>query len=316
MNYTSRFKYMAGVSIVIMLAGLIVTLFFGGLNVGVDFSGGTLMTIEFHSTDFDMDIVNAALAQNGAADAQAVRTGATTSSQTLASIRLKNMNDDVAESAQRAGILASLHEAYPNATIDTVERVDGVASASLIKNALLSVLIASALVLLYIWIRFELLSGVAAVLTLMHDVAIMLAFTSILRIPINSPFIAAVLTIVGYSINNTIVVFDRIRENRKSNPNAEKYTEDIVNKSIQGTLMRSINTSLTTLLTITMVYILGVQSIREFALPIIIGLLAGTYSSLFIAGPMWGKWHIAHVAKSKGGHHAAKAKKAGKASKN
>ena len=309
MSFTSRFKYMAGVSIVIMAIGLVVALIAGGLNLGVDFGAGTLMNIELHQLDFDMDVVNAALAENNASDAQAVRSGITTSAQTMVSIRLKNLDDDEMESAQRMGILEAVQRTYPDAEIDTVERVDGVASAGLIKNAILSILIASVLIMLYVWVRFELLSGVVAIVALLHDVAIMLAITSILRIQVNSSFIAAILTIVGYSINNTIVVFDRIRENRKSSVNADKITEEIVNKSIKGTLTRSINTSITTLLTITMVYFLGVQSIQEFTLPIIVGLLAGTYSSVFLAGPMWGKWYLSRLKKAKDASANIKSKK-------
>lgn len=297
-SYVERFKLMACISGVIILAGIVVGIFTGGLNMGVDFTGGTLVNIDTH-TDFDMDVVENALAAHNIEGAQAMRTGSTTSSQTMVDIRMRSLNDDATESQLRQDVLETIRETYPQAEIKSVDRVDGVASGDLIRNAVLSVLIASVLMLAYIWIRFELLSGVAAVLALLHDVAIMLAFTCILRIPVNSPFIAAVLTIVGYSINNTIVVFDRVRENGKHEVNIEKNREAVVNKSIRQSLTRSINTSITTLLTITMVYLFGVESIKQFALPIIIGLLAGTYSSIFLAAPMWAKWHINRFNKEK-----------------
>ena len=155
------------------------------------------------------------------------------------------------------------------------------------KNAITSVLIASVLMLIYIAWRFDFHSGVAAVLALIHDVAVMLAFMVILRdvIELNSSFIAAALTIVGYSINDTIVVFDRIRENAKAKPEMDRL--DLVNLSVKETLGRTIMTTMTTLVTITALYILGVSAIKEFALPIIVGVIAGTWSSNLISGYIW-----------------------------
>ena len=122
-------------------------------------------------------------------------------------------------------------------------------------------------------------------MALTHDILIVSAMYSILQVPINSPFVAAVLTILGYSINDTIVIFDRIRENSKFTKKID-YVK-IANESIAQSLTRSINTSLTTLITLLALYILGVEQIREFALPLIVGVVAGTYSSIFIASPLW-----------------------------
>ena len=144
--------------------------------------------------------------------------------------------------------------------------------------------------LIYISFRFEFLSGVAAVIALIHDMGMMICVVCILNIQVNSSFVAAVLTIMGYSINNTIVVFDRIRDNNRRFGSALTRRE-VVDKSVRETLTRSINTSLTTLLTILCVYILGVTSIREFSLPIIVGLLFGTYSSVLLSGPFWAWCH-------------------------
>ena len=170
-------------------------------------------------------------------------------------------------------------------------------------------LIASVLMLAYIAIRFDLNSGIAAVLGLVHDVLMMLSFMVLLRsvVQMNSSFIAAMLTIVGYSINNTIVIFDRIRENAKRlSPDMPRV--DVVNRSVQECLGRTINTTLTTLITIVLLYILGVDSIREFALPIIVGLLSGVYSANMINGYVWAaleELRIAHKSQKK-----LKAKKA------
>ncbi|WP_305085942.1 protein translocase subunit SecF, partial [uncultured Clostridium sp.] len=147
-----------------------------------------------------------------------------------------------------------------------------------------SVLVACIAMLFYIAIRFEFNFGVAAIVALVHDVLITLAFYAIFNIPVNNSFIAAMLTIVGYSINDTIVIFDRIRENRHSM--RRSTPAEIANTSINKTLARSINTSLTTLIIIGAVNIF-VPTVREFSLPLLIGIAAGAYSSIFIASPVW-----------------------------
>jgi len=144
------------------------------------------------------------------------------------------------------------------------------------------------LMLIYITIRFDFQSGTSAVLALAHDVIIMLGFYALFGFTVNTGFIAAILTIVGYSINATIIVFDRVRENSRM---MKKATPDeIADKAITSSYLRAINSSLTTLFTIGVLYVMGVASIKEFALPIIVGIVAGTYSSLFIAGPFWAWW--------------------------
>ena len=173
----------------------------------------------------------------------------------------------------------------PEEAIIQVENIDPTVGKELSTQAFTATLIAAILMLLYITIRFEFKTGVSAIICLLHDVLIMMAFYAVFQIPIDTNFIAAVLTIIGYSINNTIVVFDRIRENyakARRLPFAET-----VNKSIFQTLGRSICTTVTTLLPIVMLCILGVTSIRQFTLTLIIGLLAGTYSSVFLAGSVW-----------------------------
>ena len=165
------------------------------------------------------------------------------------------------------------------------DKVSATVGSELLGSSLQALLIAAVLMLIYISFRFELLSGLSAVLALVHDVLVMLSIYAIFRLPVNTSFIAAMLTIIGYSINATIVIFDRVRENTKY---LKKETfSNIVNTSIWQSMGRSVNTSVTTLITIVMVYILGVTSVREFALPIIIGIVCGTYSSIFLAGSFW-----------------------------
>lgn len=158
---------------------------------------------------------------------------------------------------------------------------------SIIKNAAIAVAVAVAVILVYVAIRFTWISGIAAILALVHDVLVMTACTIIFQIPVNSTFIAAVITIIGYSINATIVIFDRVRELEK-NPTDSLLTDaEIANKAIVSTLWRSILTTLTTLVMIVALAIFGNSTIREFALPIIFGLIAGAYSSVLLSAPIW-----------------------------
>ena len=202
-------------------------------------------------------------------------------------IRIKDIKEDDVQAVQ-ASFEEALNAKYPAAARDgDVSYVGPVAGKTLLTNAFTSVLLAGALMLVYIAIRFDFNSGVAAVFGLLHDVLMMWAFMVLLRnvIQMNSSYIAAMLTIVGYSINNTIVIFDRIRENVRKAPATPKT--EVVNKSISECLGRTVNTTLTTLLTIVTLYILGVNSIKEFALPIIIGIVSGVYSANMINGYVW-----------------------------
>lgn len=165
--------------------------------------------------------------------------------------------------------------------------VGATVSTELLFNAILAVALALIFMLCYIGLRFQLSSGLACIIALLHDVLIMFAFMAICRIEVTSTFIAALITILGYSINNSIIVFDRVRENMRSVFAKNMSPEQIANKSIKETLMRSINTTITTLIMILMVAIIGVSDIRVFAFPIIIGLLAGTFSSICIAPSFW-----------------------------
>lgn len=194
---------------------------------------------------------------------------------------------------------------YPDFVFVTIDHVSAIAGKDLLLNAVYALLIAFACMLGYIAVRFNFYSGVVAMGALLHDVLIMCAFMVFFswRYQANSPFIAAVLTIVGYSINNTIIIFDRIRENGKKAGFTLKPKIEIVELSVTQCLSRTINTSITTLITLIALYIFGVESIREFAFPLLIGMLAGTYSSVLLSGQVWGMW----VDKINAKKHAAKA---------
>ncbi len=205
------------------------------------------------------------------------------------------------------GAAESAETVQPNVVKKSEDVVSPSTGQDLARSALWMSLLAAVAILIYVSFRFEFISGVTAVVALAHDVIILLGIYSIFGLNVNISYIAAVLTVLGYSINNTIVIFDRIRENTRR-AKKESYSE-IANTSVWQTMNRSINTTITTLLTIGLVYILGVPSIQEFSLPIIIGILIGAYSSIFVSGTIWAMWRDSAV-KSKGKGGAAKSAKA------
>lgn len=287
MQFMNKSKYFLYLSGAIVLAGLIIGIIFGGLNLGIDFTGGSILTVDIKEP-FDMAVVEQALDANGIdASMRQLVTGGENDTQAI--IRMQELSEEVDDATIRENVIGAIRETYPNAVGGEVESVGGVTTGEIVRNAFLSIIIASAFMLLYIWIRFELFSGLAALTALVHDVLIMTAVMSIARVQINSSYIAACLTIVGYSINDTIVLFDRIRENNKKYSISSKTRSQVADISIRETLSRTINTSITTLVMVFALYIFGVDSIKEFALPLMVGLISGTYSSIFIASPVWVK---------------------------
>ena len=271
------------ISCAIILVALVLHLCGLGINLGIDFEGGLSMQYDMKTAVTAAD-VTASLESIGITKSTVTVQGRDDNE---VNIRVKDVSKDDIQKVQ-ADFEASIRETYPEAaSIGDVNYVGPVAGATLVKNAIISVLLATALMLIYIAIRFDLNSGLSAVFGLVHDVLIMLSFMVIFRsvIQMNSSFIAAALTIVGYSINNTIVIFDRIRENAKKMPTTPR--EEVTNISIRESLGRTICTTVTTLITIVALCILGVASIREFALPIIVGILSGVYSANMINGYVW-----------------------------
>jgi preprotein translocase subunit SecF len=166
-----------------------------------------------------------------------------------------------------------------------ISRVAPFIGKELVNNAIMAVIIASILMLIYIWWRFELISGVAAVIALFHDILVVMGLFALFGKEVNATIIAALLTVLGYSINDTIVVFDRIRENAKFHHRDTKFV-DVVNDSVLQTFRRSLNTSFTTLLAVLLLYIM-VPNIRELCFALVVGITSGTYSSIFVASPAW-----------------------------
>lgn len=272
-----KYKIWFGMSILIMLVGLVM-IFTKGLNYGIDFTGGTMIQVDLGKEvsvseiegvikDFDLkpEIVHVGVDK--------------------AEVMIKTTK--ALDTKQRSEVFSSLATAYKlddNAFVNS-EQFGPAVGKELQLNALLSIVIASIGMLAYITFRFQFVYGMSAIAALIHDILILISVYAIFRFPVNTPFIAAILTVVGYSINDTIVVFDRIRENIRERKK-ESHT-DIANASIRSTLARSINTSLTTVIVISGLYFFGVHSVKEFALPLMVGITVGTFSSIFIASPIW-----------------------------
>ncbi|MDW7672847.1 MAG: protein translocase subunit SecF [Bacillota bacterium] len=261
----------------VMIIALVIALV-NGINTGIDFTGGTLMEIELHQAVDTQDVRTITDTFDTNANINFIGTSQTT-------LQIRTIVD--LNHSERTQVFDQLAAKYSLVDDDFLraEQFGPSIGREIRDRAFLSMLIAAAGMLLYITFRFELSYGLAAILALLHDILIVLAVYVIFRIPLNSPFVAAMLTVLGYSINDTIVVFDRIRENRKT---MKKFNyEQLATDSVNQTVRRSVYTSLTTLIMILALYILGVPQIREFALPLIAGIISGTYSSIFIASPVW-----------------------------
>jgi protein translocase subunit secF len=274
MKIIERTKLWFGISLAIILIGLVFT-FVNGMNFGIDFTGGTVLTIDIGKPFNRQEIQD--IANNYGEDA-VVRVVNETQ------VEIQSNKLDTTKNAALFNELKTKYSLEDNALLSE-NQIGGGIGREMTNKAFLALGVATLMMLLYIRVRFkDLKFGIAAIIALLHDVLITIGVYSIFNIPVNAPFIAAVLTIIGYSINDTIVIFDRIRENSKT-MRGRGFAE-IANISVTQTMSRSINTVLTTLFTIVAVYFF-VPSVRDFAFPLIVGILSGAYSSIFIASPLW-----------------------------
>ena len=264
-------KIWFGISAIIILIGIF-SMATQGLELGIDFKGGTVTQIEmkqdFNKTDVD-DII-----KKYSSDFQSNKVNNT-------SIEIKSANlttDNI------TSIVKDIKAKYKDSSLTSQEDIGASIGTETRNKAVQAVIIACLAILIYVGVRFEFKFATAAIISLIHDVLIMVTVYSVFQIPLDSSFIAAVLTVIGYSINDTIVVFDRIRENQKYIRGTDVTV--LANASITQTMARSINTVLTVLITLTAVYIY-VPSIRNFSQPLLVGIASGCYSSIFIASPVW-----------------------------
>ena len=276
-NFVSNFKKANIVSILIFILSLIFIMF-KGLNYGIDFKGGTLIELRTDKSITASSIRDSLKSMN-LGDVNVKKFGK--EGDYLIKVEQKNKNNNNLIPEIKRKLTETL-----NADVDfrRVENVGPKVSAELLESSIIAISLALAAMLFYIWIRFEWQFSVGSIIALLHDVTITLGIFSILALEINLSIIAAVLTIVGYSMNDTVVIYDRIREN------LFKYTKisisDVSNLSINETLARTIITSVTTLLALLSIYILGGEILRGFSFAMILGVLIGTYSSIFVASPV------------------------------
>ena len=301
----------AVVIIVLGILGMVVSYIFKdnpdvGLRWGIDFTGGTVFNFSLKRdvADGDLDRI-AQIVRDVTGESPSLVQKTTVSAvdtDILHSTDIVIVKCNTNKNEDRRAILAGIADAFSlpfssegegGESVDaskiewllSSDSVGPAAASDLLRAAIIATVIAAALMLVYISIRFDLFSGISAVVALLHDISMMVIFNLVFGVQINLPFIAAVLTILGYSINATIIIFDRIRENNKLMQGAS--FDEVAEKSIRQTMRRSVFTSLTTLFTIVILYILSVPSIREFSFPIIVGIIAGFYSSVFISGNVW-----------------------------
>lgn len=282
-NFTAnRWKFML-VPLAIIVIGIIMFIVHGGFNYDIEFKGGVRMQVELGTT-YDNDELAKFLSD---------KIGEQVTIQKAASDTQVIVKTPPIDEAVKDEVFGALKEKY--SLEDAALMSESSASASfgteVQQKALLYAILAIICILIYIAIRFEWRSAVMAVMALAINVAVMFAVYAITNIAMNTTFIAAMLTVIGYSINNTIVIFDRIRENMKriSGKNGGNIIET-VDRSIKESMGRTVNSTITTLITIVLLYIIGVSAVRDFALPLIVGIIIGAYTSIFIAGGFWAVW--------------------------
>lgn len=292
-DFLGKRKIWYAISIIILAAGLI-SLMFRGLNLGIDFTGGNILQLEFSQTVAAEDLREVV---SGYVDA--TPTIQESDSNTFL-IRTEDMSEETSQA-----LLDEIEAKLSTFDILRNERIGPVIGKELITNAWIALALALLLMLLYITIRFRFNFAVSAIVPLMHDAFVMIGLFSILQFEVDSTFVAAILTILGYSINSTIVIFDRIRENRDLHPKQD--FNSLVNDSINQTLGRSINTSFAVLLLIVSLFVFGGDTTRAFSLALIIGVVSGAYSSVFIAGPI-----LTDITRLRGGEKITTTKKTNK----
>ena len=288
MNYISFNKYYRsfGIFSFLLIFISLSLLFFKGLNYGVDFKGGTMIEVRFESSDNSISSVRDVFSNSNLPNLTVKNFG--NNSDYIIKFQKQNLDDPEFINNLKNQVIKS----FPDINFRRVENVGPKVSSELLKSGIIAISLSLAAMLFYIWIRFEWQFSLGAILALFHDVIITLGIFSILSLEINLSIVAAVLTIVGYSMNDTVVIFDRVRDNLKKYADINIF--DLTNKSINETLSRTILTSVTTLLALFSIFFLGGEILKGFSLAMIIGVIIGTYSSIYIANPILVKLNVDH----------------------
>ena len=279
-----KYKYIFFAFSLIVIVGGIVFGLVTGFKFDIDFKGGTKIETDLKEEFNNNDIENIVKQTVGKTALVQKMTGGTSS---------VTITTDVMSEEESEKVVAALNEKYTNMDEPSVRNVQPSYGSELLNSALLSIGVAVILILLYIGIRFKTLgftAAITAIIALLHDALFIIAVYGIFKFPINSTFVAVILTIIGYSINDTIIIYDRIRENRRKITKSNDI-KDTINISLSQTMKRTMYTSLTTVTAIVVVYVFAIINnqtvLKEFALPLTIGVLVGTYSSIFIASSLW-----------------------------
>lgn len=295
-NFTGAMKVCFTFSSILVLTSLVLMLIHGGPRLSIDFTGGSVLQVRFAPAP-SISEVRTNLEGKGHAGVQVTEFGSADEFLITVPANAKDTGGEASDSAQT--LLNGLRESFPGTQVELrrEESVGPKIGGELRTAALNSIVVSLFLIVLYITFRFVFRYGIAAILALVHDVTLTLGVFSLLNLEISLQIIAAILTIIGYSLNDTIVVFDRIRENMKLR-RKESY-RDVINRSINETLSRTVLTSATTFAVAAVLWAMGGPVIHDFAFALCFGVMVGTYSSIFIASPLLVWWYEHHVADKK-----------------
>ena len=277
-NFESKYKSANLVSIILVIGSLFL-IFFKGLNFGIDFKGGTLIELRVNSNNIGISDIRSSFSNMNLGDINVKEFGK--KGDYLIKFEKKTFDDVNNIKTVKTNVTNKLQT---EVNFRRIENVGPKVSEELLNSGLLAISLALGAMLFYIWVRFEWQFSVGSILAIFHDVLITIGLFSLLSLEINLSIVAAVLTIVGYSMNDTVVIYDRIRENLSKF--SKTQIGEVSNISINETLSRTIITSVTTLLALTSIFILGGEILRGFSLAMIIGVFIGTYSSIFVASPI------------------------------
>ena len=281
LNIIKNIKIYLSISIVLVALSIVI-FFTKGLNYGIDFSGGNLFQLKYNDVAMTLPQINENLDELSGELPQVNSNSRKVqiSDDGTVIIRVPELTkaeqDKVMENLQKLGTY----------TLDKEEKVGASVGDDLKKAAIYSLVIGSILIVLYITLRFEFSFAIGGILSLLHDIIIAVGFIALMGYEVDTPFIAAILTILGYSINDTIVIYDRIRENLRRKAKTGGSLEDVMNDSVNEVMVRSLNTSITTLFSVVAILVFGGASLKTFIMTLLIGILAGTYSSIFVATPI------------------------------
>ena len=287
-KFYKSFNILSGILIIASLVFLV----FKGLNFGVDFKGGTLIELRTDKSSANITKIRDSFNQMNLGDVSVKNFG----NETDFVVKFEKQNSNDPQFIEE--IKTKLSNSIGSVDFRRVENVGPKVSAELLKSGIIAISVALALMLIYIWIRFEWQFSLGAICALFHDVIVTLGLFSLLGLEINLSIIAAVLTIVGYSMNDTVVIFDRVRENLRKYADIKIF--ELTNISINETLSRTLITSITTLLALISIFIFGGESIRGFMFALIVGVIVGTYSSVFIATPVMYDTHRGKIVTDEG----------------